>query len=706
MVFHSFGKSAGLLHILILAGAVSTACGGSPPPEAPPPAVPTSKPAVAAMPADTSEVPEPKTLLLFTRINKPSDALKMVGAWTSLPMPASDDAAELITGKPVGRAIDLDKPIDFALASDPRGRGVKPLYAISVAVKSADEAQSVLSEHFKVSAGGSGIIKLEEKKTRGGPSEREPADDDDDGSGPERRCQLTPSAGDAKMRLICAGTDAALRELAPYLARTAPRRAYPADIHAEGRIDPLKPMVSSGKQMVPMMVRSLLGGGAGKNSSAIADVVNAVVGDGIDFALDLDRLSFDAKLEDKGASAVFTTSFKDTSSLTSRIVTSHPERADVPPAAFWHLPADSDATFFHRGVDASEINHPRDLLLEALGHKFEIDGMPTADRKVVTDALTHYLAIVTSPAVYAKGVDVAGVQKALAAVKSKKELSDGPLRKDAATKDAKPAQTDAEVKAIEQLAGWALVGVEEPATKVQAVAKEWAATFARPGVAKWLKEGSALDGLPPPTLKLQPVAAKLGLPKDTVQLELTVVHSLGDAPSSAPPAPPVAPKAGAVPSKPTAAAAPKKILARPTKLHMYFVPDGTRTWIAFGLDEALVASKVLAALGTSPEAGTLAKREGLDELRTAKVNSGGFIDVRGFAAGTAFEYVLDNPPSTFRDPFRGIAGSPQQGQTPIPFTFLSQSGTGPGRAMVVTAKVPRTAIQDIVLLAFRPSRVR
>jgi hypothetical protein len=698
MVFHSLGKSAGFVHILILAGAVSTACGGSPPPEAPAPAVPTSKPAVAAAPADTSEVPEPKTLLLFTRINKPSDALKMVGAWTSLPMPAGDDAAELITGKPVGRAIDLDKPIDFALASDPKGRGVKPLYAISVAVKSADEAQSVLSEHFKVSAGGGGIIKLEEKKMRGGPSS-EPADDDDDGSGPDRRCQLTPSAGEAKMRLICAGTDAALRELAPYLARTATRRAYPSDIHAEGRIDPLKPMVSSGKQMVPMMVRSLLGGGAGKNNSAIADVVNAVVGDGIDFALDLDRLSFDAKLEDKGASAVFTTSFKDTSSLTSRIVTSHPERADVPPAAFWHLPADSDATFFHRGVDAAEISHPRDLLLEALGHKFEMDGMPTADKKVVIDALTHYLAIATSPAVYAKGVDVAGVQKALAAVKSKKDAA-----KDA--KDTKPTQTDAEVKAIEQLAGWALVGVEEPAAKVQAVAKEWATTFARPGVQKWLKEGSALDGLPPPTLKLQPVAAKLGLPKDTVQLELTVVHSLGDAPTALTPMA-VPPKPGATPAKPTPAAAPKKILARPIKVHIYFVPDGTRTWIAFGLDETLVASKALAAIGTSPEAGTLAKREGLEELRAAKVNSGGFVDVRGLAAGTAFEYVLDNPPSTFRDPFRGIAGSPQQGQTPIPFTFLSQTGTGPGRAMVVTAKVPRSAIQDIVLLAFRPmSRVR
>ncbi len=698
MVFHSLGKSAGLLHILILAGAVSTACGGSPPPEAPSPAVPTSKPAVATA-ADTSEVPEPKTLLLFTRINKPSDALKMVGAWTSLPMPAGDEAAELITGKPVGRAIDLDKPIDFALASDPKGRGVKPLYAVSVAVKSADEAQSVLSEHFKVSAGGGGVIKLEEKKTRGGPT-AEPADDEEDGSGPDRRCQLTPSAGEAKMRLICAGSDAALRELAPYLARTATRRAYPSDIHAEGRIDPLKPMVSSGKQMVPMMVRSLLGGGGGKNNSAIADVVNAVVGDGIDFALDLDKLSFDAKLEDKGASAVFTTSFKDTASLTSRIVTSHPERADVPPAAFWHLPGDSDATFFHRGVDASEVNHPRDLLLEALGHKFEVEGMPTADRKVLSDALTHYLALATSPAVYGKGVDVAAVQKALAAVKSKKEAS-----KDPATKDTKPTQTDAEVKAIEQLAGWALVGVEEPAAKVQAVAKEWATTFARPGVQKWLKDGSALDGLPPPTLKLQPVAAKLGLPKDTVQLELTVVHSLGDASSNMPPAPMAAPpKNGATPPKPVAA--PKKILARPIKVHIYFVPDGTRTWIAFGLDETLVASKALAAMGTSPEAGTLAKREGLDELRAAKVNSGGFVDVRGLAAGTAFEYVLDNPPSTFRDPFRGIAGSPQQGQTPIPFTFLSQAAAAPGRAMVVTAKVPRSAIQDIVLLAFRPSRVR
>src|SRR4029079_1868880 len=108
---------------------------------------------------------------------------------------------------------------------------------------------------------------------------------------------------------------------------------------------------------------------------------------------------------------------------------------------------------------------------------------------------------------------------------------------------------------------------------------------------------------------------------------------------------------------------------------------------------------------------TLAKREGLDDLRAAKASAGGFLDARAVLAGTPLGYALQRPTpvtSSLPDPFRGLATTPSQGAAPISFTVLSQAvaaGAPPkGGSVVTTLKVPRAAIVDIVAVAMHGPR--
>lgn len=636
------------------------ACGGSPPPEATalPVAAPAKPATVAAVPADVSAVPEPPTLLMFANVAKPAQALRVVGGWTNMPMPAADEAAELLTGSTIGRAIDLEKSISVAVASDPHGKSVKPIYAISVAVVSLEEAKKALSERFKMTASSGGILKLEELKH----DKRDRGDEEDEGDD-ARKCELIPAFGSAATRLVCGGTDSALLLLAPYLARTATRANFPSDIHIDVKLEPVKPMVTQGRAMLPTLVRSALGSQAG--SSAFSDILGALVGDGVDLALDIDKVSVDATLSDPSATGIISASFSGSQSVMARIATSHPERADAPPATFWHLPVDADAAFFSRGIDAKEIEHPRDVIIEAVNRSLDKEGVAAADKRALGDAVKDWLALTSAPAVYAKGVDWAAVQKTSAEARS-----------------AKPASKEAaERAALEQFAGWSMVGLDEPIAKVGSVAKEWVAVWNRPGITKVLKEQTK-EGAPA-TLRIQPISKEISLPKDSLHLVLTVTHETGTDPSE----PPVIAKKGTPPPKPK--------LAKPLKLHVLIVPDAGRTWVAMGADEALAASKVKIALSTTTDATTLARRDGLDDLRSAKMSSGGFFSVRGVVSGGALGSALEKPTSRFRDPFGTLAAS-----TPVPFSFVAQAPSpGGAGSVILSAKVPRAAIQDIVNLA-------
>jgi hypothetical protein len=652
------------------------ACGGSPPPPPAPVAAPP-KPVATADAVDVSAVQEPADLVVTAHLTKPSQDVSVVGGWTNLPMPGADDVADIVTDLDVGALIDLDAPIDVAVAVQGHGEHIKPVYAIALGVRAGAAPGSL--PHVKSSSIGGGIFKLQPRALPRADNGDSSDDDDDSGS---KSCQVIPSFGTSAMRLVCGSSDAAVTELGPYLARTATRATFNSDLHVEAKLDPLRSTIEQARMAIPMLVGGLINqpGTAGAH-----DLVNAVLGDLVDASLDLDRVKLDATLTDPAASAKLTVSFRDTHSLVAHLAVAHPERADAPPATFWHLPSDSKGAFFGRGIDSKDLDHPRELLVDAIAKTLDAQGMAAPDRAAVSDVVQQTVALLSTPMVSASGNDPSAAPSDAAKKDDKKkgDRADREERRDAASRGA-----------------WALLGVEAPIAKVATIGKSVSATMHRPAVAKLLKEAMP-DGVPAPALAVAPVSAKLGLPKDTIHFTLTVVQASDDQPV-AELSGPVGIKGGGKgkPAKAPVAAKPKVKLDKPYVLHFYFAPDAGRTWIGYGADETVVANHIKLAMSTSADPSTLTSRAGLDDLKNAKVGSGGFITMRGVLAPSPLEPILHTHDRDMARVLGRLGNAPQKGDTPIPILSraIAPAGEGAG-ALEISVKLPRECVRDMVAAA-------
>ena len=657
------------------------ACGGSPPPA---PATPNAPAPVASKDTgvDTSAVPEPTNLVVTARLAKPSQVEKVLGGWTSLPMPGADDVAGIFTDLDVGSLVDLDAPVDVAVVVEGHGTHLKPAYAVAVGVKQGASVAS--SPRIKSTSMGGGIFKLEMRRKHEdtGNAGRDEDEDEDDAS---KICEIIPAAGPSANRLVCGSSEGSLAELGPYLARTAPRSSYQSDLHVEARLDPLRSTLDQARQLIPMLVGSALSDKV--KTQAIRDLINSALGDVVDASLDLDRLKLDVSLSDMNATGTFTTSFRDTKSLIARLAVAHPERADVPPPTFWHLPADSREAFFGRGIDAKELDHPRELIVDALSKGLDDQGVTPQDRQAVSDLVQQYMSFFTSPSVFANGI----VEEPAAVATPKKD------------EKSKSGKADREQRLADESKGaWALGGIEQPFAKVGAFAKSIPTAFHRPGVAKLVK-GLMPEGVPAPTITSAPVNPKLGLPKDTVHLLVSITmkadDSMSDAEAMQTLGAPAAVKGGK-PGKAAAPAKPKVKLEKPYVLHWFFVPDAGRSWIAYGADENVVAMHVKLALSTSTDPGVLSSRNGLDDLKTAKIGSGGFLTLRGALSPSPLSPVFKNQDHDMERMFRRLESAPQKGATPILFMVRSVPPAGQGAgSLEVSMKLQRDSVKDLMAAA-------
>jgi hypothetical protein len=460
--------------------------------------------------------------------------------------------------------------------------------------------------------------------------------------------------------LVCGDSDEALRDLGPWLARTAPRTSYPSDVHVEARLAPVRPLVEQGRRFLPLLAGSAVGVKRGENA-AVDELFRAVIEDLADFAGDADVIAIDAMLAEAQGTLTLTAGFRGTTSTLARLAVGHPERADAPPPAFWRLPADTDSAFFHRAIEPTDFARIRDRLAAAFAAWLEKGGIADADRKALRDVSVHTFDLFGVPAVYAKGVDAAEVARTQSALDGTKD-------------DA--AREEAERLAAVALAGWMAVEVDAPPAKVAATAKEWATAWGRPGVAKWAKT-LATDAAAP-TIKSLPMPA--GIPaKDAAHLAITTWR-------------PHHVEAGKGKKKP----APGK----PMVLHVLTVPDGASTWLVVAPDEALAVAKakeVTAAGGSSP----LAARAGLASMKNAKMSSGGFIAPRALASNGPFSVLGSFWDGVKTDDFARLANAPDQGATPITFQVSARPGDGtePAGTFVATVAVPKAAIEAIVRMA-------
>ena len=112
-------------------------------------------------PPDVSPVPEPAGLVLVGRVSKADAILKTLGAWTRLPLPGASDLVRSISDDSVADAVDLSQPVDGAVVLGGSTRDPKLLIALSVPVRSFDDAKTKLSNGHKLTKGKNGQFLIE-----------------------------------------------------------------------------------------------------------------------------------------------------------------------------------------------------------------------------------------------------------------------------------------------------------------------------------------------------------------------------------------------------------------------------------------------------------------------------------------------------------------------------------------------------------------
>lgn len=666
MLVHRAGPVARLLASFSVVALA--ACGGGAQPPAP--ATPAkASPAAVEPPAELTAVPEPAGLVLVGRVNRTEGILKTLATWTRLPLPGGADMVRSITDESVADAVDLTQPIDGAIALGGSKRDPKPLIAVSVPVRSFEDAKAKLGAKHKLIPGKNGQLLVEgvgRAMVTEGRGRSTAVEDEDDAE----TCVLSPASSGA--RLVC-GEREAIDALSPYLTRTVPRLTWTSDVHLEVTLAAVREPLSQVRAALPVLARSILGG----SSPALASIIDAGVSELVDFVGDTSRMTLDAALTAAGIQTTIKVDYAKTQSFIAKLATGGPQRADVPPPGFWHLPADTDLAVYGKGSDPKLFDHPRELIGNVALEATEASGMPEPERKAVRELVVdRMLGLFTGPMVYAKGYDAAAVDKAFAA---RNGLKSGDL---AATDEADRILS-------EQVMGWHLLQVSEPITKVGPVLKDWAALWNRPAFAKWAKQQSSSKMVA--QMRIVPAPAGVVLPKDAVHLEIVMPRPDLEA-ANAPTPPP--PRAGQKPVAAKLAPKGKSIPRKPLVLHVIAVPDQGGTWVGVGLDGKLLAQKAAVSLSSAPDTATLGKGQSADALRDVKANGAVFATLRGLLVFTALEH-------SSRAPFATLGQLPGKGATPIVLTVTAQPPAegATGGSAIATFTLPRAAIEDMVRLA-------
>jgi hypothetical protein len=613
------------------------ACGGSPPPTHDVTSLPSASASASAAPSvDLSPVAMPASVVVLIHAAHIGATADVMADWAGQPLPIEEPLAEMV-GERIAKLVDTDTAADMVITAEDRGGRREPEIHISVAlnVKGFDAAKAALQTDYGLLPLTNGAFAI----SRAGTRHR-------DGDSDFRACALAPSP-DGAGRIICTRDPTERDAVMPFLTRgVASLKNLKNDVHVDARPGPFREMVRRERASITQAGSRFMGGGR-----AMRGVWESGLADLCDSFLDVDRATFDATIDPKTGSAELKITAKGAHGSITRLLTGHPDHADTAPAMFLKLPGDADVALYAHGPDVTEIQTAKTQML--LGLAAALDSEPAfkdADKKAFADAASHTFDLLPAPVVvYARGVDIA---KALPAVSGLTETSDASKIK----------------SGLEQAAGWDVIGIEAAPDKVTAVLKEWTAFVARPAVI------ASMQGDSTPLWKV--AGAARNAPAGTVHITLTQSHEDVD---YAPPPPGVKPKKR-----------PPIVLT----LHTLVVPDQTRVWIVNALDEATASAKARALVAGG--SGTLAAREGLDVLKTAHTNAGGFVTPRGLGLGVPLSWLFTWNPryKAANDPLMGIS-SQSQYTTPLVFT-AAESAAGGESTLSLGLRIPRPALQDVM----------
>ncbi|MDP9149581.1 MAG: hypothetical protein M3O36_06530, partial [Myxococcota bacterium] len=614
--------------------------------------------AVAAPAPDLSAVPEPAGLVASGRFSRPSASLAAVSAWSKRPVPQSQQVTELLTGEALGPLVDLDAPMDFAVVAMGTGSRMRDLTAISLAVKDPVTAKAALLQHHKLVPAANGALVIEGLGRVGIAGEPPGERDDEEG----RSCELAPAFGPAPLRLVCGKSSDALAQLGPWLTRTAVRAQATSDVHVDVRMRPVQETLLAQKRLFAMVLASVMAERGGL--SGARPVASSLATDLVDFALDLDSVALDVALGPAGdASATAALGLTGVTSTLGHVVTAHPERAALPPAVFWQLPAEAYTAFFSRGVDDVDVARARDVVGRVIADKLSALGVAAAVRQPIVDAAGKLIS--AAPMSYAGGVDEGEVKRA-AAVEG----------------------VDARGATVEALFGWHLLALDEPAERFAGAMNAIAHAWSRPtAAAGYQAHGNPQEAAP--SLRAAPVA------KGSAPSLAGASHYVLDLPL-------VDPEPGGSPSGANANVPNAAGRRKPVAIHVLVVPAGAQTWLGLGGDEARLEAKLAAAM--SGTGATLASRADVAALKDRAAGFGGFVMPLGLSGAAQLMAVLSARPMPGGGGALagGVSQVSRQGGDAVLFSCSAQA-TPPGRQAVANVRLPRAAIEDLLATAMHLS---
>lgn len=599
--------------------------------QAPPPreaaVEPVSGPAyVAPGEPDLSPVAAPGEVIVVGRLQSPVQSVDLLASWTGLPLnwrTLMDGALPQTSLGPGREVLALDAPVDLLVTLPRAGSAPEPRMAFSVGVASLEGALELAEALDEdIEAVGTRLYRI--------------------GGRNDLTCMLGPAAGRAPARLVCGDGFGDVEELMPYMTRTLPRETVgAADLHVELRVEPIRrvygpTLAQAGQLGIPFLVRELSLDDP-RLDRAVAEAARGLLAEGIALIDDVDRLSLTVDLDGPAgaARAAMAADFRGTKSWTGTTLLDAMPRATSAPDAFWNLPADVPAASFSAPSNPERWREVRRSAGEILDALMVVGKVPDPLRKQVTKLVEQTLT------------------RSLAAV-----VVQGPNPAPSQRAGADSDSDDPEIRIlptlIQQL-GWQISQIEAPAKEYTDYFDGFVRVYNDRATTKLLEE--RIPGLGPaaiPRLAAKPAGA--GFPAGSRRYELTVTSSTDGAPVTV------------------------------TQLHLVVVPDGERTWIAFG-DNLDLLRKETARL-RAPAAKTLRDRPGLEALRSGRFNGAGFTTLRVAFKGALQQYVKLSDAEVERV----MNLLPARGETPM-ITTIRVTDEGAARLEWATV-VPKAVVQD------------
>jgi hypothetical protein len=630
------------------------ACAGAPPPPPEPPPTPAPPPpATVAAPAepDLSPVSEPKNLVGVGRWRSVATTISAVEKLAKLPVSLQSLVEKEVGDREVLDALKLDSSIEIAAALDPASREPDFQFAFSLPLKSAEAARSIAEREGKVTQVRPGVWRL--GRTRGST---------------DVTCAIAISLGDAPARLVCGQRDRDLEALLPYMTRGLPTATLgTSDMHLEVRFAPLqekaRPFIEQGGSRLPAMAALFVSRETGITDPTVLDLVGSVAEETVRFGEDLDSLVLDAALDSSTttASSKGTLKLHGSKSWMSKVLTGRADKQGPAPDIFWQVPKDSDTASFGRGADPKLFEAlPR--AVSALFGAVVKDKLPDADRKAIQDWIAK-MPTIDAVAVSARGHVEPPADKAGAA-KGKRTPAE-------AIKSSREQLT--------KLLGWTLVGYDTKADVFGDWLKEMVRVYNRPTLQAFLKKNLGSESAKLPVLR---TASIPGMPAGSLVIEAGINLTSKDVWDLA------RDRNEEWTSHP--AGAPAKGFIGVT---IAVVPDGNRSWVAFGADPLTLRDKIKSTLAAAPKDGTLAGRPGLEALKTGTVLSGGFMTLASVTH--SFSDVAKRGGSRREAKMFSAmeAAMPNKGQTPILIIGTATGGATPTYSAEV--RVQKGTIDDL-----------